>query len=140
MKKRGKRTKTNKSKVLKIGIIIGIILILIILYFSFKGNKSSFKGDKSSESKIIGPLEISPLELAQNKEKYENKTVKVVNALISDPLFIYIKERDIEEKIFIKPTKSIYCLYFNVTGKLERDNTFRKWVFLVDKFDCVSKI
>jgi len=139
MKKRGKRSKisrrikTNKDKAWKIGIAIGIILILVVLYFSFK--------DKLTESniKLTKPTEISPLELVQNKEKYENKTIKITNALIPDPNFIYVKENSTEEKIFIKPTKSTYCLYFNVTGKLERDNTFRKWVFLVDKFECVSK-
>ncbi len=136
MKKSGKISKKNKSIALNIGIIAGIILILVILYFSFKE-----KTIKLPELKTItaGSSEISPLELAQNKEKYENKTIKVVNALISDPLFIYVKGEGIEEKIFINPTKPTYCLYFNVTGKLQRDNTYRKWVFSVDKFDCVSK-
>ena len=141
MKKRSRGTKAYKTKRWNIGTtgmiigIIAILLIIVILYFSFKGGKLS-------ESDITGPSggsEISPLELAQNKEKYEGKTVKIVNALIPDPLFIYVKEGNIEEKIFIEPTKSIYCLYFNVTGKLERDNTFREWVFLVKDFECVSK-
>lgn len=134
MKKRAKRSKTNKN-IWKIGIGIGVILIIIVIYFSFKGALK----DKLAESDIVKPVGISPSELAQNKEKYENKTIQITNAFIPDPTFIYVKEGSIEEKLFIKPYKSTYCLYFDLTGRLERDNTFRKWVFLVDKFECVSK-
>ena len=113
--------------------IIATILIIIIIFFIF--NKTNNK-----EEEIIDlDQRISPVELAKNKEKYEGQTISIINAYVPSEAFIYINEEGTEERIFLEPPNKIYCRYFDLTGKLEKDSEINRWTFLVEESKCLKK-
>lgn len=129
-----KKKRDKKENKVLIIVIIVILLAIAILLFSGVGDNLISNGESDSTPKI------SPTELVDNKEKYEGKDVWIMNVLVPDPLFAYVKKGDgNDERLFIEPKKSEYCLYFNLKGKLEKDpNEKRDWIFFIEKFECVS--
>ena len=95
-------------------ILIAVVLVVVILFFVF--NKTS---NKTLEEITKSVPYITPIELAENKEKYQGKTVIISDAYIPSEAFIYIVKDVGEERIFIKPPNRIYCRNFNLEGKLE---------------------
>ena len=141
MKKKENKKVRGKKKNYALFFIMVILLVLLaifVLLFSKKGDEENSVNAKNSEIKAV---EISSLDLAENKEKYEGKEVKIMNILVPDPLFALVEKPDgNDEKLFIQPQKSVYCLDFNLTGKLQKDASGKRdWKFLVDEFECVSK-
>jgi flagellar basal body-associated protein FliL len=135
MRKRERSKGSTSKKVVIISTIaVVIVLALTIFLFSSKTRNNSQDGDLQKNYK-----QISPVELVENKEKYEGQNVELENVLVPDPLFMYITKSDgVKERLFIEPKKSEYCLYFNLKGSLQRD-TRRDWIFSVDEFICVNK-
>ncbi|MBI3622993.1 hypothetical protein HY212_02850 [Candidatus Pacearchaeota archaeon] len=127
-----KKSVAKQRKMMLWLIAIAVIVIIILVVFRNKEAAS----DKFS---INNSIQVSGLELINNKEKYENVEVKIMDVLVPDPLFAYIdKPEGGGERLFIDPKKSDYCLHFNLLGKLQRDEK-RVWLFHVKNFECVSK-
>jgi hypothetical protein len=134
--------KLVKNKTFWIVLVVLIILAVIIGYFSSVDKEGKSILDSVNSGKKSLATEITPLELIQNKEKYEDKTVTLKYAFIPSQAFVYIKGEDFTEKLFIDPSNPEYCLYFDLEGKLRRDNssaTTKGWIFYVDQFTCVKK-
>tara|TARA_Y100000310_G_scaffold147139_1_gene146405 strand:- start:1171 stop:1611 length:441 start_codon:yes stop_codon:yes gene_type:complete len=138
--KKRKTTNINLNKLKNLSkqniawIIGGVIVIIIILFLI---NLRS----TDSEDKQTKPIEISPLELIENKENYKGKNVKLMNASIPSQAFVYISKQDnSKERLFIQPANRVYCRNFNLIGKLQEDTrTSREWIFVIDEFECIEE-
>lgn len=115
-------------------IILIVAVVIVILFFTLKGGNDNSQPDNGSKNYQA----VTPSELMDNKEKYENKNVELINVLVPDANFAYIKKTDgSQERLFIEPKKSEFCLNFNLKGTLKKDLK-KEWLFFVDEFDCVN--
>ncbi len=138
MKQKRVNKLTEKRFVINISILILIIIILFaVIFFKFKNN-SGILSEGNSE-KIFDFKEVTPEEISKNKEKYEGKLVKIINAIIPSEAFIYIKNNSYEDRIFINPPNKIYCRNFNLKGKLEKNESLNKWILNIIEFECLKK-
>lgn len=129
----GKSYITSKQKKIALLILAAAVVVIAFLVI-FRNNEISKIDDQIKES-----IEVSGLELVSNKEKYENVYVKMMNVLVPDPNFAYIENQEgSKERLFIDPKKSEFCLYFDLVGRLQKDEK-RDWLFHVESFECVSK-
>jgi len=129
------RKKTfNKLEVFTI-LALTIVTVAVILLLTV-GKPNQGDNDGFSINDII---QVSGIELINNKEKYEGVELTIMNVLVLDPLFVYIEfPEGGGERLFIEPRKSEYCLYFNLKGELNKDEK-REWIFRVSDFECVSR-
>ena len=130
MKKRGK----NKNQFNIIVIIIVIVIIIAIMFVLYRPNKSS----NSNEANYEAVSEITPQELAANKEKYEGKTVTIKGAYVPSEAFIYVRNKNVYERIYLKPPNRIYCRNFDLEGVLENDQASNRWIFKVENSVCLD--
>jgi hypothetical protein len=134
------KAKSNKKTIYWVIVIVAVLAILfVILAFGSKKDNKIYMNNPPSSVEMINS--ISPLELVTNKEKYDMKKITLTQAFIPSTSYIYVKGSDgFEEKLFIKPKNTQYCMYFNLEGYLKKDTeTSKDWVFVVDKFDCLKK-
>ena len=129
MKKRGKNDKS-------FNIIFIIIIVVILIAIIFIGYLPKTVKDDGAD--LGTAIEITPVELAANKENYERKTITVKGAYVPSEAFIYVRNNNAYEKIFIQPPVKVYCRNFDFKGMLQYNQANNRWIFNVENSVCLD--
>ncbi len=135
-KKKGKKKGNLQEKINdhRKYIIIGVgVLLAIIIVICLVRNISDEETKNPLETPEIFISEFSPLELSQQKEELEGKTITVLGAYVPSEAFIYIKEAN--DRIYLKPTNPNYCRNYNLKGVLRYNYITSKWGLEVENYD-----
>jgi len=120
----------NKNLTIIIGVI-GILLILVGLCIFIKTDSGEEK--KKDTISDIFTQKLSPLELSQDKESLEGKTITVLGAFIPSEAFIYVQET--KDKIYLKPANKDYCKNYDLTGVLKYNYLISRWELAVEDYN-----
>ncbi len=130
-KKKDMRKKINDNRkyfIIGVVVILAIIIVLYVINSLSRGIADPYEGifDKA------GP-EVSPLELSQQKESLEGKTITVQGVLIPSEAFIYVSET--KDKIYLNPPNMNHCKNYDLTGVLLNNLVKDRWEFIVENYD-----
>jgi uncharacterized protein YpmB len=127
----------DKKKV----ILIGILGILFVLAGIIIAALTLEKSNSEKEYKELGfdfSKDLTPLELSQNKEKYEGKEITVKGAYIPSEAFIYIQQEN--DRIYLEPANRNYCRNYDLKGTLKYDSLLSRWEFYPENYDnCLDE-
>lgn len=129
--KKKKECKISKKNLVMVAGILGILLIIGGILFATISSEELNKRQKDILD--VFNSKISPLELSQNKGKYQGKTIIIKGAYIPSEAFIYIQEEN--DKIFLNPTNKDYCRNYDLTGILQYNTALSRWEFFPENYD-----
>jgi hypothetical protein len=127
-----KKKKGNNKNLIIIAAVVGILIIIMGICILNKKDTINLEDDESPIQDILTP-KFSPLELFQQKEDLEGKRVTVLGAYIPSELFIYIK--DVNGRIYLKPSNTKYCRNYDLDGTLKYNYVTSKWELEVENYD-----
>ena len=122
-------------------IILGVVIVFLIVFLILLTGRDKFENtsEEMSTRMDVGTPKMFPLEISQNKEAYEGKTIIILEAYVPSEAFIYIKET--KDKIYLKPSNKNYCRNYDLKGVLKYNYLTSNWELEVEDYDnCLDEI